>query len=307
MASSLSDVYIDALIDNVSTSDLPKEIDIVIGGGAFNGLYGLGVIAYLKRLAGKGHCNIKRASGTSIGALLAAACVGDQKALDWTSLSDGFERMQRDMKSGSRLSGYKTLVQEHLSAAFPNRSVPEPGLLLVNYWDRDAGSIVTKDTFADHDELVDVLLRSAFIPFISDNVARYKDRYYDGVTPAMFEDRQRETLYVSLMTPMKGMRALVAGEKNCAHRVLSGVLDASAFFVEGRSDMCSWVNRWRFYDCAAFGATGVITHFLYLFLEIGLTTYMKLPPYVRNNSGVQGLSKMLSFLVNHLLFKLAGG
>jgi hypothetical protein len=158
---------------------------------------------------------------------------------------------------------------------------------LVNYWDRDAGSIVTKDTFADHDELVDVLLRSAFIPFISDNVARYKDRYYDGVTPAMF--------------------ALVAGEKNCAHRVLSGVLDASAFFVEGRSDMCSWVNRWRFYDCAAFGATGVITHFLYLFLEIGLTTYMKLPPYVRNNSGVQGLSKMLSFLVNHLLFKLAGG
>ena len=62
--------FINALIDNINTNDIPKDIDLILDGGAFNGIYILGGLMYIKELERREKINIKRISGCSIGAVI---------------------------------------------------------------------------------------------------------------------------------------------------------------------------------------------------------------------------------------------
>ena len=64
--------YIDAVTKNsLNGLEKPKEIDLVISGGAFNGGYGYGALLYLRSLEKHNKIKIKRVSGCSTGCLLA--------------------------------------------------------------------------------------------------------------------------------------------------------------------------------------------------------------------------------------------
>jgi predicted acylesterase/phospholipase RssA len=63
-------VFIKSLIENIPNNHIPKNIDLVLDGGAFNGIYMLGSLFYIKELERREKINIKRISGCSIGAVL---------------------------------------------------------------------------------------------------------------------------------------------------------------------------------------------------------------------------------------------
>ena len=44
--------FINTLIENIPEKNLPPEIDLVLDGGAFNGVYMLGGLFYIKELEG---------------------------------------------------------------------------------------------------------------------------------------------------------------------------------------------------------------------------------------------------------------
>ena len=50
---SLLDNYIDSMIENTNINNFPKEINLILDGGAFNGAYTAGCIYYLKQLENK--------------------------------------------------------------------------------------------------------------------------------------------------------------------------------------------------------------------------------------------------------------
>lgn len=306
MAASISDVYLDSLLENVDSATIPDSIDVVIGGGALNGFYGLGTVTYLRRLVRRGTTSISRVSGTSIGGLLAASLLSPVTELDWVELGRDFEAIQRDLRKGKRLGSYRDMVTKHIKLLFP-QSVPGPDKLFVTYWDSQEGKTITRSAYRDHEDLVTALVRSAYIPFLSSTTAKCEDRYFDGVMPHMFPDHDRPVLYVSLLTLSKSMRAVVSGEANCLHRVMSGVLDASTFFVEGKSDMCSWANKWGIHDCLAFGAVGMGSHLFYLFFDLVLRIYDALPQGVKKHQAVAGTKDILSYVVNEVLYRLSGG
>lgn len=306
MATSVSDIYLDSLMENVDETGIPKTMDVVIGGGALNGYYGLGTVTYLRRLVRKGSTCILRASGTSIGALLAAGLLSPIHDLDWVALGRDFEAIQRDLREGRRLESYRDIVARHINALYPD-GVPSAGKLYLTYWDSKEGKIITRSEYSDHEDLVTALVRSAYIPFLSSSSARCEDRYFDGVMPHMFPDRARPVLYVSLLTLSKSVRAVVSGEANCLHRVMSGVLDASTFFVEGKSDMCSWANKWGIHDCLAFGAGGMGSHIFYLIFDVVLRIYDALPEGIKRHQAVVGARDILSYLLNEVLYRLSGG
>lgn len=306
MATSVSDVYLDSLMANVDSSKIPNEMDVVIGGGALNGFYGLGTVTYLRRMVRKGSTSILRVSGTSIGGLLAAGLLSPVEELDWVELGRDFEAIQRDLRKGKRLEAYRDIVTRHIDLLYPE-VIPSPGNLFITYWDSKEGKTVTRSDYVDRADLVTALVRSAYIPFLSSSSAKCENRYFDGVMPHMFPDHDRPVLYVSLLTLSKSMRAVVSGEANCLHRVMSGVLDASTFFVEGKSDMCSWANKWGIHDCLAFGAAGMGSHLFYLLFDVVLRIYDALPEGVKKHQAVVGARDILSYILNEVLYRLSGG
>ena len=63
--------YINALVLNIDSTKLPKEIDLVFSGGAFNCIFGLGILYYIKALEERKLTKVVRVSGCSAGAILA--------------------------------------------------------------------------------------------------------------------------------------------------------------------------------------------------------------------------------------------
>ena len=52
--------FVNALIDNIDKENIPKEIDLILDGGAFNGMYMLGSVFYLKEMERREKIKIKR-------------------------------------------------------------------------------------------------------------------------------------------------------------------------------------------------------------------------------------------------------
>ena len=62
--------FIKTLIENIPEKHIQLELDLVLDGGAFNGVYMLGGLFYIKELETREKIKIKRVSGCSIGAIL---------------------------------------------------------------------------------------------------------------------------------------------------------------------------------------------------------------------------------------------
>ena len=65
------------LADNFPIPKNPKDIDIVIEGGCFNGLYSLGALLLIKELEDRKYFKVHRVSGASIGTIMGFAYLSD--------------------------------------------------------------------------------------------------------------------------------------------------------------------------------------------------------------------------------------
>ena len=70
-------LYINSLIDNLNKNSIPKNMDLILDGGAFNGGYQIGILLYLKELENLKLTNINKISGCSVGALLGTMYIGN--------------------------------------------------------------------------------------------------------------------------------------------------------------------------------------------------------------------------------------
>jgi len=299
----MTNAYLNALVENVDKKKMPKEFDVIIGGGALNGFYGIGTVLYIRRLCKNKNIHIQRVSGTSIGSLLAAALLSNSMETTMNIDAD-FYSIQEGLRAGKRLENSRQLIRDNIIRFYPDNKYPEPETLFITYWDNTQGKVITKSKYSSTEEVIDTILRSSHIPFISNNEARYQERYCDGVFPYMFTDKSRQTLYISLSSPNKRMRAIMIRENNSIHRVMSGILDASTFFVEGKSDMCSWIDKWSTYDCICFSTGGIIRHIIYLMLELGINFYSIIPNNVKQSSTFQGIVHAITFLVDEYFHRV---
>ena len=69
--------YINNLTDNYPKIDKPIELDIVIEGGLFNGMYTAGTLLLIKKLEKKNYLRVNRISGVSIGSVLGYYYIAD--------------------------------------------------------------------------------------------------------------------------------------------------------------------------------------------------------------------------------------
>ena len=237
--------YIEMLIQNVDSTAPPIDIDVVFDSGALNGFMAFGVAMYLQGLEEAGIVKVRRLSGCSAGAMVALMYLIDIHY----DIEPFFASLLKHYHTHRNLSEYMVIMRKIITNHLTDDLSALNGRLYITYFDTEARKQVVVSEYADREELIHCLARSSHIPYISNPVFKYQDRYVDGITPHLFKDNQRRVLFVKLVHMFNVGRFLnVRNETNSQSRILEGLTDANQFFTRGRSNMCSYVDKWWWVD-----------------------------------------------------------
>jgi len=244
-------LYINKLIENLPDSvknvKKPLKLDLILGGGVFNGSFLIGALHFLKEMEKRKYIKVCRISGCSIGSLAGllyfSGCVGFDEFIYDVMRANLNKKHNLDMllKLPELL---KERVPDNVLALVNNR-------LFISYNNLSSGTKATKSTYKTHAKLIDTVIRSCYVPFVIDGDILYKNKYMDGITPYIFGvKRERKVLYLNVLSYKNILQSInIKNEKSNTHRVLSGLIDIHSFYIkQTSSDMCSYVNDWSTTD-----------------------------------------------------------
>jgi len=231
-----------------------KEIDIVIDGGAFNGSYAFGCLCFLKELERRNKIKIKRISGSSVGSI-----IGFLYFIDTNNDSIIFENIYKVILT--QFTKYKTLNLQKLFMSKEFQVLKDiciknnicnkvNGKLFIAYHNIKTRRKIIKSKYKSLDDILNTIIKSCYIPIITDRNLCYKNKYVDGMTPYIFSQREkRKILYIDLFGADKIFNLLdVHNEKSSIHRIIHGINDCFTFYIKGcNTQMCSYVDEWGYF------------------------------------------------------------
>ena len=263
--------FINTLIENIPEKNLPPEIDLVLDGGAFNGVYMLGGLFYIKELECREKLKIKRVSGCSIGAILGILFLLNKMDLSIEICNSSYKYLRRHQDLKKVVVLFKKIL---------NDVVKDEDLVLVNnrfyltYFDTIKGKQIIKKRYKSKSELIDNIIKSLYVPYLIDRKPTDDDGCIDGAFPYMFKSREnkRKVLFLNLQSFDKIKKMIfIKNEKNIYPRLLEGLMDTHRFFETSKSNnMCSYVNDWNIIDILFFRLREIIYVILFYIFRVGL-------------------------------------
>lgn len=240
--------FIENLPEHITNTNKPIEIDLILGGGAFNGSYILGALYFLREMERKGYIIVKRISSCSVSTVLALLYLTDNLDKVDKFYFDVVENFKRKGNFSILLS-FKERIKEY---------VTEKSLETINkrlYISYNNVACLKKRVACKYnniDDLFESIIRSCFIPFFIDFKTCYRNKYIDGVTPFFFEPtkNKRKRIFIDVYTLDKLIYSVnIKNEKNYYHRLFEGMLDIHLFFIKGHNtSMCSDIDNWYLYN-----------------------------------------------------------
>lgn len=247
------ELYAEKLLDNLPQRDSGSGsgsipiIDLVLDGGIFNGSYLVGALYFIQAMEKKKLIKVGRISGCSVGSIAGFAYLIGRLDL----MSDMYKIAAESFKDGCNLAFLKNLHMHMKSYLAANMDVGKhmSNTLFITYHNAVTGKKKTKHLYKNTDSVIEILIRSCFVPFLCDGNLLYKGKYFDGLIPYLFPPattRNRRTLYLDLFSLDKVCSMVnIRNERTNGHRVLSGMLDIHTFFIKQSStSMCSYVDNW---------------------------------------------------------------
>jgi hypothetical protein len=286
------------LPDNITKRETPLKIDLILGGGAFNGSYILGALYFLKELERKKYIQIRRISTCSISSILALLYLTDN--LD--KANELYFDIMQDFKNKcnlSKLFDIKNLFEKYITDKTCS-SINKKLYICYNNIDTYKKCVVCK--YKDIDDLFDVITRSCFVPFIIDYQPCYKDKYIDGIIPYFFKSNKSKKLYLDVYTLDKLAYSInIKNEKNNYHRLFEGLLDIHKFFIkQTNTTMCSYMDNWSLYNYAMY--------YIYILVEIVTIYFISFLNFVykmkiMNYSNLTPISeKIIKYILTNICF-----
>jgi hypothetical protein len=234
--------YIESLAKNIPNESIPDEIDVILGGGAFNGYITIGVGMFLVELERQGKTKIVRISGVSAGALVAicmfARCFACTEKL--------FDDMRAAFRKTGDLSGYSLLYVNALQETLADTDVAEMNdRVFISYNDINSYEFIVQSSFESTEQLLETLNRSTYLPLLTDGSSCLDNKYIDGIIPYMFEDNLRPTIVVDILG-INQMSTIFStcGEDNPHSRIFEGVSSISNLLMKRQPGICSWRDDW---------------------------------------------------------------
>lgn len=271
--------YIKNLASNYQAKENPIELDIVIEGGAFNGLYITGCMLLLKELERKKYLKVNRISGVSIGSVLGLYYFMNKP----NKLINDFEYMRKTYKERTNCSGFIDLCNSLKVKKSILKKINDK--LFITYTKN--GRRETVNTFKSIEELKKYILVSCQVPFVT-STTFFKtiegDNYLDGGTPFIFNNRcidDRRILHLNTMWNFT--RVLnISKEKNSSTRVLEGALQLHKFLMYNEKvPLCSYINEWNSYDYMIMRIKSLVFKITLYLLWFFKTNYNIMQPYLK--------------------------
>lgn len=289
------------LPENITRRKKPMKIDLILGGGAFNGSYILGALYFIKELERRKFIVIKRISTCSISSILALLYLTDN--LD--KANELYFDIIQDFKNKGNLSKLfeiKDLFKKYVTNELCNSHLNNKLYICYNDITTQNKYIVNK--YKNANELFDTIIRSCFVPFIIDFNPCYKEKYIDGIIPYFFKsNKKNKRIYLDVYTLDKLAYVInVRNEKNNYHRLFEGLLDIHKFFIKQcNTTMCSDLDNWSVYN--------YVMYYIYIIVEkitlyfIGFISFIKSSLLVNHYDSLKPvIEKVIKFFLINFCF-----
>ena len=297
--------FINTLIENIPEKNLPPEIDLVLDGGAFNGVYMLGGLFYIKELESREKLKIKRVSGCSIGAILGILFLLNKMDISIEICNSSYKYLRRHQDLKKVVVLFKKIL---------NDVVKDEDLVVVNnrfyltYFDTIKGKQIIKKRYKSKSELIDNIIKSLYVPYLIDRRPTDDDGCIDGAFPYMFKSREnkRKVLFLNLQSFDKIKKMIfIKNEKNIYPRLLEGLMDTHRFFETCKSNnMCSYVNDWNIIDILFFRLREIIYVILFYIFRVGLHIDNLLPESWKKDTFIQQHISVFKYIWRDIMIYL---
>lgn len=158
--------------------------------------------------------------------------------------------------------------------------------------------------YKNKNQLLDCILKTTYVPYLSNRKLTDKDGCIDGSFPYMFKKKtsKRKILFFNLQTLEKVYRMIyIKNEKNIYPRLFEGMIDTHRFFEGEKSNMCSYVNDWNIINIIMYRLRQVIYTILIHILSFGLKIEYLIPDKWKNDMIVKRIWKF-STIYGMILF-----
>ena len=266
-------IYIGSLIENLDKNNIPKDIDLIIDSGAFNGGYGYGIILYLKELENLKLLKINRISGCSIGALLGAAyLINETKVFE--SL---YNEILKEFRETCFLNKLPNFIRNYINNVNLDIEILNDRLY-VTYYDTSTMKQKVVNKYKDKEELIEILIRTSYIPYMINESLQYKEKYIDGITPYIFTKSDKKIMYIELLAVKHMISSIyIKNEVNIYTRLFEGILDINNFFSKSKNILaksnimfCSYIDNWKSYNYMMIRFREILAINIILFIKISL-------------------------------------
>jgi len=221
-----------------------QEVNLILDGGAVNGIVGVGAVLVINKFEISGVIKIGKISGCSIGSLIGLwyACGCPISTIHHLS------KMFNMYKVNKTFRHYKQCVKEIVYSILPKEDMHKiNNRLFIKYYDVINCNEVIVSTFKNRKHVVKCLVRTAHLPYITSRQFILNNKYIDGIYPYIFKTPERN-LFIQLMSLLDPLNLVcVKNETTILPRVIYGANQAILFLENGRSSVCNIVYSNNYY------------------------------------------------------------
>jgi len=293
--------FVNAFIEGLDVSDIPKKLDIVLEGGALNGAYEAGVLCYIKELEKRKMLSVEKISGVSCGALIAMLYLTSQLE----SLEDFYAQLSNSLLESGNFSNLEGLIDKAVSNVSDEMLVALKHRLFITYVNLTDQSRCIQSEFTSKKELAECLKKSSYLPYFIDGNTTTNDLCIDGGTPYLFPfDKEKRsnhsyrTLYVKLTSFRLLKEALsVKAEVNVATRAVEGIQKIHNLLKHHeRNDLVSFVEEWGTRDYIMSATTRIVWYIISYLFRIIIEIINRLPTEVKDSTPIIRASHLIKEL-----------
>lgn len=283
--------FVNALLEGLSTCELPKKLDIVLEGGALNGAYEAGVLCYLKELEKRKMLIVERISGVSCGALIGMLYLTSQLE----SLEQFYLQLSSSFLEAGNFANLESLIDKAVENVSDSMLSKLNNKLFITYVNLKDHSRCVKSNFADRKDLADCLKKSSYLPYFIDGNSTTNDMCIDGGTPYLFpfdNEKRKNHLYRTLYVKLTSFRLLkealsVKAEANVAARAVDGIQKTHNLLKHReKNDLVSFVEDWNTSDYLISASTRVIWYILSYIVTLLIAVANRLPEDIKRSTPV---------------------
>ena len=288
--------FTSSLIENIEKPSKPKEINLILDGGAFKGAYLCGALLYFKQLEKMNYIKINKLSGTSIGALLGVLYLTDQLHL----FNEFYPLAKKTFTESLKFDKLYQFIYSHVLIK-KNSYKCLHNKLYVNYFDTQNHKEIVKSTYDSNDDVVDCIKRTTHLPLLSNGELCYQS-FIDGFAPHLFFEREignKKNIIINLHS-VGNIKQYVNTKKenNCSARILFGILDAHHFYCnEEKTVMCSYLDNWNIKDYLFYRSVKSFRLLCSYLIFLSIFVDKIIPSKFKNNIFIQQMLKSITDII----------